>query len=82
MMRRAVSRFGLLAVSAVLCGCGSSGIEGGMPSETDSGSFSEKFPDPMAGHKILANPSPKAVFNDPMRLGASPTMKPSKAGKK
>ncbi len=47
-MRRGISWFVLLTVSVLLSGCGSSGIESGMPADTDS----TKVTDPMAGVKL------------------------------
>gem|GEM_PF-4391014 len=79
-MQRAIAWFGLLTVSAVLCGCGSGESEGGVPSNAPSGAFSEKFPDPMAGNKGVIRKSTKGAFNDPMNPGSR--TRRSKAGKR
>lgn len=48
MMRKALSWFMLLTVSALLSGCGSGGIEPGFP----TGPEATKVTDPMAGTQI------------------------------
>jgi len=60
-MRKAMLSFVLLSVPVLMLGCSSGGIEEGIPKDVG------KVPDPMAGVKVLSNPSPKAAFNDPMK---------------
>ncbi|AMV36886.1 hypothetical protein [Planctomyces sp. SH-PL62] len=56
-MRRTASWIVVLAVSVLLSGCGSSGIEPGMPSQTDM----NNIPDPMAGVKTQAPAKAKPI---------------------
>ena len=66
MMRRI---FGLLTASALIVGCGSGGIEGGMPSDGTGGEFS-KASDPMAGAKVRStSDKSRPAFDDPMNPG-------------
>lgn len=60
-MRKAMFCLVLLSVPVLMLGCSSGGIEEGIPKDVS------KVPDPMAGVKVLSNPSPKAAFNDPMK---------------
>ena len=68
-MRRAMLWIGLFSAS-VLPGCGSGGIETGIPEGATGGDFS-KVPDPMAGSKLHSTAKGKPVFNDPMNPSAN-----------
>jgi hypothetical protein len=66
MSLRAMLCFGLLTTSVTVLGCGSSGIQEGIPADAVGGDTS-KVPDPMAGMKLHSTAKGKAVFNDPMK---------------
>jgi hypothetical protein len=68
-MRRVMSGFGFFA-ALVLFGCGSGGIEEGIPQGATGADFS-KVPDPMAGVKLHSTAKGKPVFNDPMNPSAN-----------
>ena len=70
MMWRAMSWSWLLITALLLVGCGSSGIEAGMPQDAAAVDPS-KVPDPMAGIKLHSTAKGKAVFHDPMNPGAN-----------
>jgi hypothetical protein len=66
MMRRII---GLLTASALIVGCGSGGIEGGIPSDAAGREFS-KATDPMAGAKVRStSDKSRPAFDDPMNPG-------------
>jgi hypothetical protein len=66
MIRRII---GLLSASALVVGCGSGGIEGGMPSDAAGVEFS-KATDPMAGAKVRStSDKSRPAFDDPMNPG-------------
>jgi hypothetical protein len=70
MMWRAMSWFGLLTASMLVLGCGSSGIQEGIPENAVGGDVS-KVPDPMADVKLHSTAKGKPVFNDPMNPNAN-----------